>query len=228
MKATSDGSGKKANWKIIVFVILGLIYGGVETHRTGKDIAHEMSGQKAVPSDASYQEKQVVSIGAQILALRRENDNAEEAFKKTFVGGHLLQPETLSSPTIAAQSLNTIVDHCTGVKSWTEQTQRLLDQERLIDNLPNELSWAYDTYKAANKQCSAITELYQYAADPTRNVQVQNGTVLIVGVEGYNKLVENVNDSIHKLTAANVVFQEAQKKFRQDRVTTAADYGVKQ
>jgi hypothetical protein len=228
MKLESDG--KKTNWLSLVAILVGVAYGyhGSAGHRTAKDLVHEASGQEAVPADASIKEKQIVDILAQMLALRKENDRLDQAFGKTFTGAHLLQPETLSSPKIVAQSLSEIENYCSSVSSLTQQTHLLIIRTRQMDNLPQELSWIEDEYNAANELCSATTKLYQYAADPAQEVSVRNGVVSIVGVTGYNELVEKANETHKKLEAAMVVFRENQKKLRQQTNTTASDYGLKE
>src|SRR5258706_929820 len=228
MKPTSDG--KKTNWLWLFVIFLAMLYGynGRAAHRTAKDLAHEASGQEAVPAEASIKEKQVVDLIAQMLVLRKENDKLDEAFGKTFIGAHLFSPETFSSPKIVAQSLNEIENYCSSISSRTQRTHLLIIRARQMDNSPQELSWIEDEYNAANEWCSVSTKLYQYAADPVHRVRVRNGVVTVIGVTGYNELVAKVNESHKKLEAAMVAFRENQKKLRQQDNITASDYGLKE
>ena len=192
---------------------------------TVPDLLREASGQKTVPTDETTKEKSVRLLLARIIDLRKASDKLNADFGRSFVGSHLLKSETLSSPQVAAESLESIKEHCTAMDSFAGQFRDALVQGKVLGDNAG-YTWTTNEYDAAHELCGAMEDLYQYASDPTQEIQVKSGKVHVTGVEGYNARIHTVNAATKKLNAAIRTFEEEQKKNRQKTGMTAADAGL--
>jgi hypothetical protein len=58
-------------------------------------------------------------------------------------------------------------------------------------------------YFAATRVVASTTvELYRFSSEPSRQVHVKDGVVVIADPDGYNKRMDSVNDAIQKLNLA--------------------------
>jgi hypothetical protein len=209
-----------------VIAICGMLRSN-QYHRTPtvRDLVQEASGQKTAPTDETTKETSVRLLLARMIDLRKANDKLNAGFERSFVGSHLLKSETLSSPQVAADSLESVKEYCTATDSFAGQFRDAYAQIKVLgDNA--DYTWITNEYDAAHEYCGATEDLYQYASDPTQEIQVKNGKVHVTGVEGYNARIHTVNAAAKKLNAAIRTFEEEQKKNRQETGVTAADAGL--
>jgi hypothetical protein len=190
-----------------------------------RDLVQEASGQKTVPADETTKEKSVRLLLAHIIDLHKANDELNADFERSFVGSHLLKSDTLSSPQVAADSLESIKEYCTAMDSFAGQFRDAYAQLKVLGDNAN-YAWITNEYDAAHEYCGATEDLYQYASDPTQEIQVKNGKVHVTGVEGYNARIHTVNAATKKLNAAIRTFTKEEKKNRQETGVTAADAGL--
>jgi hypothetical protein len=89
-----------------------------------------------------------------------------------------------------------------------KRKEALLQQDR---SLRDPLT-AY--FEATRVTVSATEELYRFAADPSRQVHVENGVVIIADPDGYNKRIDAANDAIEKLRLAATALGKSAPKER--------------
>jgi hypothetical protein len=209
--------GRKHDWRGFSqwFFWVTLFCVGAQGYRheaTVRDIVREASGKQSVPSGETSAEQKARALMTQALALRKENRELDKSFANTFVGQHLLQPESLSSAEVAAKSLADLERYCTAVDDIAGRVQPILLEAAEMGANSEDKTPITAEYDAARHWCSTSEELYRYASDPSQNVHVKGGMVHIVGPQGYNDRMSAVNEATGKLKVAMEAFEQHEKK----------------
>lgn len=132
----------------------------------------------------------------------------DRRFVESATGKTLLQPASFASPQVAATSLAEFEEYATATERLDERKNALLMQD---PSLRDPLT-AY--FEATRVMVSATEEVYRFAAEPSRQVHVENGVVIIADPDGYNKRIDAANDAIEKLRLAAAVLGESVPKER--------------
>jgi hypothetical protein len=157
-----------------------------------------------------YSPSKATALSAQENALSKQNDPVVDAFWKSYIGQHIYQNETFSSPEIAAKSLVEIKDYCGKEAVYISREDAILDQFRQLTHDANQNRDVTDVYQAGQVWCSAATDFYSYAADPTHEIHIVNGKAVIVGAAKFNELGHSVNVAKAKLDVVSDIFDQKQ------------------
>jgi len=154
----------------------------------------------------------VSSLAEEVVELNREQTELDQRFAQTFTGKNFVQPASLSSPQVSANSLREIEQYASASEDLGGRKEALL-QGKAAPLLRAQ-------FEAARVMFSATEELYRYASDPSRQVHLENGVVVIGGIDEYEKRVDAVNDALRKFNAASATLNEEQGRFRTSSSTS--------
>jgi len=147
-----------------------------------------------------------------LAELNEEQTQLDRRFAESATGKTLFQPASFASPQVAATSLAEFERYATATERLGEQKEALLGQD---PSLRDPLT-AY--FEATRVMVSATEDLYRFAAEPSRQVHVENGVVIITDPDGYNKRMDAANDAIEKLRLATAALGESvPKEQKQER-----------
>jgi hypothetical protein len=152
------------------------------------------------------------SLAEKVVELNREQTELDQRFAQTFTGKNFVQPASLSSPQVSANSLREIEQYASASEDLGGR------KEALLQGKPAPLLRAQ--FEAARVMFSATEELYRYASDPWHQVHLENGVIVIVGIDEYEKRVDAVNDALRKFDAASAALNEEQGRFRSSSLTS--------
>ena len=138
---------------------------------------------------------------AKLTELNEEQTRLDRQFAETATGRSLLQPASFASPQVAANSLAEFGQYATATETLDKQKEALLQR----DSSRNLLA-AY--FEATRIAVSATEELYRFTADPSRNVHVENGVVVIADPDGYNKRIDAANEAMDELRLATAALKQ--------------------
>ena len=149
-------------------------------------------------------------LATKLAELNEDQGQLDRRFTESATGKTLLQPQSFASPQVAAALLMEF-------KQYAEATDRLNNQKEALllqrdDPLFRSRWTAY--FEATRTAASATEELYRFVAEPSRQVHVENGTVIIADSDGYNKRMDAVNDAMEKLKLASAALGQSVPKER--------------
>jgi hypothetical protein len=148
-------------------------------------------------------------LSTKLTEVNEEQRQLDRRFAETATGKTLLQPQSFASPQVAATSLTEFEQYANATEGLNDTKEALLQRDRLSRD-------AMAPYFAATRVvASATVELYRFAAEPSRQVHVENGVVIIADPDGYNKRMDAVNDAIQKLKLATAAVGEVVPKEKQ-------------
>jgi hypothetical protein len=138
---------------------------------------------------------------AKLEELNEEQTRLDRQFAETTTGRSLLQPASFASPQVAANSLAEFEQYANATETLDRQKEALLQP----DSSRNTLAAFFEATRVA---VSATEELYRFTADPSRNVHVENGVVVIADPDGYNKRIDAANEAMDKLRLATAALKQ--------------------
>lgn len=144
-------------------------------------------------------------LADEIVELNSKTTELDQRFAQTFTCKNLLQPASFSSPQVAANSLKDIEQYESASEALTER------KEALLQGKPAPLLTAQ--LETSRVMLSATKDFYRYASEPSRNVHVVNGVVVIKGADEYNKRLDASNDALRKFKLASAALNEEQGRF---------------
>jgi hypothetical protein len=137
--------------------------------------------------------------------LTQEQAEVDRRFADSPTGKALLQPQSFTSPHVAATSLAEFEQYADATERLNMRKEALLLQR---DDPSFRDRWA-SYFEATRIAASATEELYRFAAEPKRQVHVENGVVVIADADGYNKRMHAVRDAMEKLGLATSALGES-------------------
>lgn len=147
-------------------------------------------------------------LAAKMAELDAQQTELDRRYAETATGKTLLQPQSFASPQVAATTLAEFEQYTNATESVNRQKETLLlerDDPSVRDR------WvAY--FEATRAAVSATRELYRFAAEPSRQVHVENGLVIIADPDDYNILMDAVNKAAGKLRLATAAVGEPAPK----------------
>jgi len=222
-------SSKTKGWLFffLIFFLFGA-YNGSKRKVTVKDIAREAGGKQVVSSDASETEKRGVALLRELIELRKYSEDVIDAdFLKNEVGQHLLEPSTMKSPKVAAESLKTLRAYRAATAANHEKQMVAINELQVISNGAAIKPWMTGQYDAAERWFAAAEEVYAYAADPAQQAHLVKGNkVALNDPDEFNRRIYVYNEANEKFMAATAAFNEGQAKQRQSTGVTEEDLGM--
>jgi hypothetical protein len=85
----------------------------------------------------------------------------------------------------------------------------------LLERDPSFRSRWREYFESTRAAASATEELYRFAADRSRQVHVENETLVIADPDGYNKRMNAVSDAMGKLRSATAAPGESGSKTKE-------------
>ena len=145
-------------------------------------------------------------VVTKLAELNKEQAQLDRRFAETATGKAWLQPQSFASPQVAATWLAEFQQYADSTEALNKQKEALLLQR---DDPSSRDRW--ETYFGdARAAATATEELYSFAAEPSRQVHVENGVVIIADPEGYNKRIDAANDAMGKLRLAATALGHSQ------------------
>jgi hypothetical protein len=147
-------------------------------------------------------------LATKLAELDEEQVQLDRRFRETATGKMLLQPQSFASPQVAAASLSEFGHYADATEKLDRQKETLLLQR---DDPSFRNRWAA-YFEARRAAASTTEELYRFAAEPSRQVHVENNIVIIADPDGYNQRMDAVNDAMAKLRVATAALGQAVPK----------------
>jgi len=132
-------------------------------------------------------------LSTKVAEVNEEQRQLDARFAETATGKTLLQPQSFASPQVAATSLAEFEQYANATEGLNDRKETLLQRD------PSSRDAMAPYFAATRVVASTTVELYRFAAEPARQVHVENGVVIIADPDGYNKRMDAVNDAIQKL-----------------------------
>lgn len=151
-------------------------------------------------------------LATKLAELDEQQVQLDRHFRGTATGKMLLQPQSFASPQVAAASLSEFEHYADATEKLNRQKQTLVFQR---DDPSYRDRWAA-YFEATRATASATEEIYRFAGEPSRQVHVENGVVIIADPDGYNKRIDAVNDATAKLRIATAAFGESVPKAQKE------------
>jgi hypothetical protein len=148
-------------------------------------------------------------LSTKLAEINEEQRQLDARFAETATGKTLLQPQSFVSPQVAATSLAEFERYANATEGLNDRKEALLQRD------PSSRDAMAPYFGATRVVASTTLELYRFAAEPSRQVHVENGVVIIADPDGYNKRMDAVNDAIHKLKLATSAMAGALPKENQ-------------
>jgi hypothetical protein len=148
-------------------------------------------------------------LSTKVAEVNEEQRELDARFAETATGRTLLQPQSFASPQVAATSLAEFEQYANATEGLNDRKETLLQRD------PSSREAMAPYFVATRVVASTTVELYRFAAEPSRQVHVENGVVIIADPDGYNKRKEAVNDAIQKLKLATAAVRGAVPKQNQ-------------
>lgn len=144
-------------------------------------------------------------LATKMAEFSEEQAQVDRRFAQTATGQAFLQPQSFASPQVAAASLVEFQQYADATEKLNKQEEELLlqrDDPALRDR------WAA-YFGATRAAASATEELYRFAAEPSRQVHVENGIVGIADPKGFNERIDATNTATAKLRSATAALGES-------------------
>lgn len=151
-------------------------------------------------------------LATKLAELNEEQVQLDRRFSETATGKMLLKPQSFASPQVAAASLREFEQYAEATERLNNQKEALLLQR---DDPSFRHRWAV-YFQATRAAASATEEIYRFAAEPARQVHVENGVVIIADPDGYNKRIDAVNDATAKLGVATAALGQPVPKAQKE------------
>ncbi|HKV23715.1 MAG TPA: hypothetical protein VJN93_03915 [Candidatus Acidoferrum sp.] len=151
-------------------------------------------------------------LATRLGELNNEQAQLDRRFAESATGKSLLQPQSFASPQIAADALSEFERYAEATEKLNRQKETLVLQR---DDPSYRGRWAA-YFEATRAAASTTEELYRFAAEPSRQVHVENGVVIIADPDGYNKRIDAVNDAATKLREATAAFGQPVPKAQKE------------
>lgn len=150
-------------------------------------------------------------LSTKVAELDEEQAQLERRFANSATGKTLLQPESFASPQVAATSLAEFEQYADAKERLNERELTLLLKP---DDDPAFRVRVAACVEATRLATSTTEELYYFAADPSRQVHVENGVVITSDPDGYNRRIDAVNDAMDKYKLKCTALAESASKAR--------------
>jgi len=137
-----------------------------------------------------------------VVELNRDQTEVDKHFMQTFTYGNLRQPASFSSPEVAANSLAEFEEYASASENVMRRKESLL--------AGHSVPVLTAQFESARVMISATEELYRYASEPSRNVHIETGVVVIGGVDEFNKRAHASNVALQKFNLASAALSRAQ------------------
>jgi zinc-ribbon domain len=146
-------------------------------------------------------------LATKLAELNEEQTQLDRRFAESATGKTLLQPASLASPQVAATSLAEFEQYADATERLNKRKEELLLQR---DDPSFRDRWAA-YFEATRVVVSATEELYRFAAEPSRQVHVENGVVIVAGPDEYNRRIDAANDAMDKLRLASAALKQRER-----------------
>jgi hypothetical protein len=119
-----------------------------------------------------------VALLRELIELRKYSEDVIDAdFFNSEVGRHLLEPSTMGSPKVAAESLKALQAYRAATAANHEKQMVILNELQVMSNGTAIKPWMTAQYDAAGKWFAAAEDVYADAADPAQQVHLVKGIV---------------------------------------------------
>lgn len=152
-------------------------------------------------------------LAAKMAELDAQQTELDRRYAETATGKTLLQPQSFASAQVAATTLAEFEQYTDVTESVNRRKEALLLER---DDPSVRVRWVV-YFEATRAAESATKELYRFAAEPSRQVHVENGVVIIADPDGYNILMDAVNKAAGKLRQASAALGEPAPKEAKDQ-----------
>jgi len=161
-------------------------------------------------TNAQSDQDKVNALLAQEAASAKVNDPLIPAFWDSDIGKHLYENRTLSSPDVAAKSFDQVNEFCSKEITYAKRQEIILSQVRQLIRDPNYNQYVSDLFRAGIAWCSASIDFYRYAADPSHNIRIVNGKIVLDDVVKYSELAHAINVAKAQLDVATDAFNRTE------------------